>query len=86
MNQLDMFGVATPEASAPPTPASIRQRLDALLEMLRASQELPWPPSEARSWKVVIPQMSNWLPQKEREAILAEFASQLERLQIKARA
>lgn len=84
MSQLDMFGFAAPEASGVPAIETIRHRLDGILNMLRIAQELPWTPAETRSWALIVPQMTNWLPEPEAQAVRAEFAAEMERLQAKA--
>ncbi len=75
-----MFGAAAPQASTIPSPESIRSRVEAVLSVLRTADEMPWTAAEIRSWSLVIPQMSNWLPEAERDSVRAEFATQMSRL------
>ena len=78
--QPDLFGAAAPQASTIPSPESIRSRVEAVLTVLRTADEMPWTAAEIRSWSLVIPQMSNWLPETERDSVRAEFATQMSRL------
>lgn len=75
-----MFGAAAPQASTIPSPESIRSRVEAVLVVLRTAEEMPWTPAEIRSWSLIIPQMSNWLPEAERDGVRAEFATHMSRL------
>lgn len=62
-------------------PEMIRLRLRQLLAQARATEEgLPWPYEKTRMWRVVFPQMANWLPHEEAEQLRAEFRAELERL------
>lgn len=83
--QLSMFGEApdrfmTPSRPAPDHPARVRVKLDRLMERLRAASSMPLTDRELREWKVLVPQMSNWLPTDEAEQLRTEFARQVARL------
>ena len=52
-----------------------------MLGRLRAAtSELPFTDRELAYWETVTPQMANWLPQDEREAVCTEFSSHVARL------
>lgn len=51
-----------------------------MLARLRAASEMPLTEREVAFWRVVTPQMSNWLPADERQAVCAEFNEHLARL------
>ena len=79
-----MFGAAPGAAALAPTPDSIRQRLDAVLRMLRVANEMPWSSTQAQTWRMIVPQMANWLPEDEAHAVRNEFSTLLDRLQNQA--
>lgn len=80
MAQFELFTDAPPPSTTP-TADGVRDRLEAILASLRAADKMPWTPSEARHWSIVVPQMANWLPADERDAVRAAFAAELTRLQ-----
>lgn len=63
----------------------IRRRLLGMLAAVRASESgSPWPPETTRLYQLLFPQMSNWLPEDERERLRSEFVAELKRLNIAA--
>jgi hypothetical protein len=73
MAQLDLFPRAEEEpVSFAPSIEDVRARIDAVLVRLRSSA--PCSAKESALWKVIIPQMANWLPPDERDAKRREFA------------
>ncbi|MEZ5842162.1 MAG: hypothetical protein R3D27_00325 [Hyphomicrobiaceae bacterium] len=42
---------------------------------------MPWTPKEVAFWKTVFPQMTNWLPEVEREQARAAFWEEIIRLE-----
>ena len=85
MRQPDLFGSARPAAppvSELPDPAEIRVRLHALLAAARAAAVMPWPPERARVHEIVFPNMANWLPEAERDALRRDFAAEMDRLRV----
>ncbi len=78
---MDLFPQASTQPSPIPSVESVRARFQTMLGALRAAKrELPFTPRELAYWEVVTPQMANWLPPEEREAIRAEFSEHLSRL------
>jgi hypothetical protein len=64
----------------PPDPAGVRRRLEDLLAEMRAAERLEWEDTVARAWRLIVPQMTNWLPDDERARICAEFDREIARL------
>jgi len=74
MDQLELFEPpATVASSVVPTVESVRQRIEAVLDFLRLSASAV-SPKEAARWRLVVPQMSDWLPPDERDAVRSEFS------------
>ncbi|MGV3511263.1 MAG: hypothetical protein ACO1OX_04580 [Novosphingobium sp.] len=92
----DLFGQASlfgdtpdrmphqPQADTTPDPERVREKLQSLLATAKAAETLPWPERKARVWRIVFPQMANWLPEEEAEQLRFEFAKELERLKLAA--
>jgi len=73
-----------PQPDITPDPNRVREKLHALLETAKAADTLPWPEKKARVWRIVFPQMANWLPEDEAAQLRFEFARELERLKLAA--
>jgi hypothetical protein len=73
MSQLEMF--APPAARGPkmPTADTVRPKLEAVLDQLRNGGASSWSEAEHCRWRVIFPQMCDWLPEGERELKKAEF-------------
>ncbi len=81
MSQMDLFPQAQKSESPVPSADAVRARFEAMLKSLRAATgEAPLTPRELAYWEVVTPQMANWLPPEEREAVCAEFSRHMSRL------
>ncbi|MDR3510269.1 MAG: hypothetical protein P4L73_01425 [Caulobacteraceae bacterium] len=81
MSQLDLFPQSAEAASPIPSVDAVRARFEDMLARLRsATSDLPFTPKELAYWRVVTPQMANWLPPVEREAVCAEFSEHITRL------
>ena len=81
MSQLDLFPQASEAVSPVPSVDAVRARFEELLARLRAATlDLPLTERELAYWRVVTPQMANWLPAAEREAVCTEFADHVSRL------
>lgn len=86
MTQPSLFGdsdhlLRPPPPSALPDPDEVRGKLTRVLAALRAAEGAPpWTELEARYWRTVFPQMSNWLPEDERRDIREAFDTEMKRL------
>jgi len=72
--------MAAPAPAPVDHPARAREKLNALLALVRRAETMPWPERDARMWQTVFPQMANWLPDDEAEQLRFEFAQEIERL------
>jgi len=80
MSQMDLFPQASKVESSIPSVDEVRARFEVLLGALRAARENPpFTPRQLAYWEVVAPQMANWLPPEEREAVCLEFSEHLSR-------
>jgi hypothetical protein len=80
MGQLELFAQPALTVSTVPSVESVRARLEAILAPLRTASEPRWSAKETARWKLVVPQMADWLPPDERDAVRAEFARLIQRL------
>jgi hypothetical protein len=86
--QLDLFGDSEPKRPAPEgdaggyraDPQKIRAELLQVLAEARASQTFPWDARRTLYWRVVFPQMTNWLPDEEATQLRSEFETEIRRL------
>ena len=87
--QGDLFGVAQlgfglEDTRADPTqvdPAEVREELKAILALAQASRDIaPWNRRTHRYHQVVFPQMANWLPADEADALRRQFSLELDRI------
>lgn len=69
-----------PKKSDEPDPVVIRQRLHGLLATARSAETMPWNDHDAGVWRIVFPNMANWLPEEEANQLRFEFAREMERL------
>ena len=85
----DLFGVAQlglglEDTRADPTqvdPAEVREELTAILALAQASRDTaPWDRRTHRYHQVVFPQMANWLPSDEADALRRQFSLELDRI------
>lgn len=67
-----------------PDPADVRAEMHAALAQLEAADHIPWPDRELRVWRIVWPQMMNWLPEAEHAELQRRFDDELCRLQSRA--
>ncbi len=78
--QPDLFASVPQPRSALPPAEVVRPKLLAMLETARNADRMPWDPQQARINEILFPQMSNWLPEAERDDLRARFAAELARL------
>ena len=83
MSQLDLFATSKSKVSVSetPDPDAIRERLNGILRQLRAAERVPRTAAELRSWRLVFPNMANWLPADERDALRLQFTAEVARLE-----
>lgn len=66
-------------------PEKVRLKLKAMLAELRSSElGSPWPNETTRANRYLFPQMSNWLPEDERNQLRFEFDAEMKRLNLAA--
>lgn len=63
-----------------PDPDKVRARLALIIGEVRSAKTLPWQPAELSLYRVVVPQLTNWLPADEAKQLRFEFERELERL------
>lgn len=64
-------------------PDDIRRRLNKMLDLARAADPAaPEPIESLRRHRVIFPQMANWLPQEEADALRALHRAEMERLNL----
>jgi hypothetical protein len=79
-NQFELFG-GEPAIDCGPNPDQMRELLRGLLAEARAAQAMPWPPVNARLYRMMFPQMTFWLPEDEGAQLRFEFETELARLE-----
>ncbi len=78
---MDLFPQASTVEAPIPSVDTVRARFETMLAVLRAAtNDLPFTQRELAYWEVVTPQMANWLPPGEREAVCLEFSGHVSRL------
>ena len=82
MAQQDLFGnePAAPQSDVP-EPADVRAKLHLVLSQARAAPHVPWRDKDREFYRVVFPQMTNWLPEDEARQLRFEFETELARLE-----
>jgi hypothetical protein len=89
MTQGDLFRDLEPAAPTDDQPRpwvykpnleKIRAELRGVVAKARASATEPWDADEFGYWRTVLPQMSRWLPDEEREEICRAFEAEVARL------
>lgn len=83
MRQADLFSAAKPAELQPetPEPDAIRVRLRALLAEAQAASALRRAPQDAHVQEIVFHNMTDWLPEAERDEVRRAFAAEMARLQ-----
>ncbi|MES2903299.1 MAG: hypothetical protein V4696_03860 [Pseudomonadota bacterium] len=75
------FDLPVTERPGPDFPAEARVELNAALALAkRARHQPPWDRRKHGYWGVVFPQMSGWLPEEERAALVEEFMVEWNRI------
>jgi hypothetical protein len=78
--QGDLFG-AEPPRDYRPDPEQVRAQLRLVLDCARAAPARPWSRRDMEFYRVVFPQMTNWLPEDEANQLCFEFETELARLE-----
>ncbi len=78
--QADLFG-PPPKQSYVPSLEKVRAEVNKVLEKARIAKEMPWTAKEVAFWKTVFPQMTNWLPEEQREQVRSAFWEEINRLE-----
>jgi hypothetical protein len=79
---MEVIRVATENAwPARLGPESVRTELNGILARARAAPTEPWDPREVSFYRIVFPQMANWLPEDEGAQLRFEFEAELARLE-----
>jgi hypothetical protein len=78
--RLGLLG-ANPAADGAGDPDMMRALLNGLLAEARAAKAMPWPPLNARLYRMLFPQLAGWLPEEEGAKLRREFEAELARLE-----
>lgn len=78
--QPDLFG-ADPTPSYRPDLDKVRSRLRKILTEARAARTLPWDSSRVSLYRLIVPQMTLWLPEEEAAQLRFEFETEMARLE-----
>jgi hypothetical protein len=62
-------------------PDKVREEPHRILAEARAAQAMPWDARQAALYRLIFPQMSNWLPEEEGAQLRFEFETELARLE-----
>jgi hypothetical protein len=76
MSQLDLPFPAPPPQNYLPDPQKVRNRLHRILDQMRAGRL----PNNLPMWRIVFPNMCNWLPTEEAAQLREEFVREAELL------
>ena len=86
--QGDLFGHDQPDPSDEDhetpvyraDPDEVRADLLRILAEARAAKTMPWDPSKLSLYRLIFPQMTNWLPDEEAAQLRFEFDTEMARL------
>ena len=82
MSQQDLFGnVAAAPVNYAPQPGDVRAKLHLVLAQARAAPATPWRDKDREFYRLVFPQMTNWLPDDEARQLRFAFETELARLE-----
>lgn len=77
------LGETAKRVSYEPDPDEVREDLQIILASARAvTADAMWDERTYRYNKIVFPQMTNWLPDDERNQLCFEFAQEMERIEL----
>ncbi len=79
--QGDLFGEAKPPAYRPDL-ERVRRRIDSILTELRGEESVrDWPYGQASFFRMVMPNLTRWLPEDEAGQFTSEFEAEMARLE-----
>ena len=79
--QPDLFGkTPQPAPSYLPDPDKVRAQVLDILAKAKAAPMPPWRDSDREYYRLVFPQMTNWLPEAEARQLRVAFLAELDRL------
>ena len=78
--QSELPGVEQNAAVYRADPDEVRAELLRVLAQARAAQRFPWDARRTVYWRMVFPQMTNWLPDEEAAQLRFEFEMEIRRL------
>lgn len=80
--QIDLFSASKPveQVSQRPDPVRIRMLLGNALKEIKSADQMPWTPSQLRTWGHLFNNMTKWLPEDERSNLVHEFQIEVGRL------
>jgi hypothetical protein len=76
----DLFDEDAPTPVYRADPKEVRAELTKILAEARAAKALPWEPKQVSLYKIIFPQMTNWLPEEEAAQLRFDFESEMARL------
>jgi hypothetical protein len=79
--QADLFGAEAAPPAYRPDPDKVRARLLKILGEARAAKTLPWEASTLSLYRLIFPQMTQWLPEEESAQLRFQFEEELARLE-----
>ena len=86
MRQEDLFDEEQPGTGVASTvlyradPEKVRAELKRIIGEIRAAATLPWDEPRLSYYRIVVPQMSLWLPEDEAAQIRLDFEAEIARL------
>lgn len=82
--QHDMFGAVQESFDTPMTLDEIRRALRDAVDLLHASEKMPWPTRQELRIRTMFPEIASKLPPDEAAELIEAFASEMRRLRREA--
>ncbi len=76
---MNLFATEPASPAYRPDPEKVRSRLKRILAEARAAQAMPWEPTRLSLYRIIVPDMTRYLPDDEAAGWRAEFAAELDR-------
>ena len=80
--QNDLFAGEKRQENNAADPQRVRERLHRIIAEARAADTLPWDTKKLGYYRIVVPQMSLWLPADEASQLRFEFTEEVKRLEL----